>query len=481
MDDAGQAVVAPMETPALFTHQKAGIETVLKNGGSGALFFDPGTGKTRTALEIFDRLRNSNPKLRLFVFCPLSLIEGAWRPEIKKYFGDQFTFSNCHKEGVDSMADIMCVNYEFLVQTKKLEIIKDLIRGGDWMAVLDESSKIKNHKAITTKALLSLRLLFKHRIVMSGTPAPNDETEYWGQIEFVRPGILFDNFSKFRNTYFRLERNGIPVEMNGMVITKRTMQELFKRGAEYKISADNRSKMFDRIGYLIHSAKKDECLDLPEQVDELRLIEMGPDQKRAYKQMKRDLITQINEKAIVAQVALTKLMKLREITSGFAMDEDGSAIELKECPKLKELEEILDELGDRQAIIWGQFTYEIKKIRALLAERGAGVATLFGETLDKTDAINAFIDGRVRYLVAHPASAAHGLTFVNCSHQIFFSIDYSWERYEQARARTHRAGQKQTCVYYHILAAGTIDEEILEVLRKKGDMQDLVFRLRGGE
>ena len=475
----------------LFAHQKEAIDFIISKNGCGMIAHEPGLGKTRTALEIFKLARFKNPNLKLVVIAPLSLLEAAWHNDLNKFFPcGYWSFENCHKNGWTSResfdeyqkfaklidSDIYTVNYEFFQREDNVQMFMGLFRNHDVMAVLDESSKIKNYKALTTKHLLAIRNLFKLRIVMSGTPAPNSEEEYWGQMEFAVPGLLGKSFPKFKRTYFYLAgRGGLVLQSEGL--SRAAMADLFrKQGAEWRITADKRRALFDVIGPWIHAAKKDECLDLPEQIDEVRLVQMGPRQKVAYKQMKNLLVAQIQGEDVVAQVALTKLMKLRELTSGFAFSEEGTIVET-ECPKLMELDQILEELGDRQAIIWCQFTWEIGKVAFQCSERGS-VATLHGGTKDREDSINGFISGKYRYLVANPHSAAHGLTFVNCSHQIFFSLDYSWEAYEQARARTHRAGQKSTCVYYYILADGTIDQEILECLKQKGNAQQLVFKLK---
>ena len=467
--------------PPLFAHQNDAVQFVILKNGLGMIAHEPGLGKTRTALQVFREARVKDPSLKLLAIAPLSLLEAAWHNDVEKWFPGRWTFVNVHRDGfVDRdeklrQADIYAVNYEFFQREENVLLFMGLFRNQKVMAVLDESSKIKNHKALTTKNLLAIRNVFSLRLVMSGTPAPNSEEEYWAQMEFICPNLLGKSFPKFKRTYFYLRgRGGVVLHSEGL--SRAAMADLFKKqGAEWCITADNRSKLFDVIGPWIHARKKDECLDLPEQVDEIRLVQMGQKQKLAYKQMKNLLVAQIQGEDVVAQVALTKLMKLREITSGFAIAEDGIIVET-ECPKLTELEQILDELGDRQAIVWGQFTYEIEKIEAELSKR-APTVTLYGGTKDREASINDFISGKARYLVANPHSAAHGLTFVNCSHQIFFSLDYSWEAYEQARARTHRAGQKSTCVYYYILADGTIDQEILECLRQKGNAQVLVFKL----
>lgn len=469
--------------PPLFTHQNDAVQFVISKNGLGMIAHEPGLGKTRTALQIFREARIKDPSLKLLAIAPLSLLEAAWHNDAEKWFPGRWTFVNVHRDSfLDRdqklrQADIYAVNYEFFQREQNVVLFMGLFRNQKIMAVLDESSKIKNHKALTTKNLLAIRNVFALRLVMSGTPAPNSEEEYWAQMEFVCPNLLGKSFPKFKRTYFYLRgRGGVVLHSEGL--SRSAMADLFKKqGAEWCITSEKRKSLFDVIGPWIHARKKDECLDLPEQVDEIRLVQMGQKQKLAYKQMKNLLVAQIQGEDVVAQVALTKLMKLREITSGFAISENGEIVET-ECPKLTELEEILDELGDRQAIIWGQFTHEIEMIRNMVQGRSTA-ATLYGGTHDREESINGFIDGRYQYLVANPHSAAHGLTFVNCSHQIFFSLDYSWEAYEQARARTHRAGQKSTCVYYYILADGTIDQEILECLKHKGNAQALVFKLKG--
>jgi SNF2 family DNA or RNA helicase len=471
----------------LFGHQREAVEFAVKRGGRGAIFHDPGLGKTRTALEIWSRLsaKRAPNRVRLLVIAPLSLLEAAWHDEARKYLEiGETQFRNIHRDGLpergDAVPAIMVVNYEFFQRAEKVQKLLALMSraGGEWCAVLDESSRIKNYRAATTKSLLQICKAFEYRIVMSGTPAPNCETEYWAQIGFVDTEVFGKSFNAFRNTYFHLERRGQEISTQGMVMTRQAISQLFKQGAEYKITAQRRAELVARMAPFVHRAIKEECLDLPPVVDEVRLVQLGPQQKRAYNEMRRNLISEIAGKPVVARVALSKVMKLREITSGFAMAEDESIVELGECPKMAELEDLVTgELAGRQVIVWCQFVWEIEKVTEMLVSCGGGVSQIYGAIkpgVDRDEAIAAFKDGRTRFLVAHPRSAAHGLTFVNCCNEIFFSLDYSFETYDQGRDRTHRIGQTQTCVYHHILAQGTIDEEILAKLRTKGSMNEIV-------
>lgn len=488
-----------VEERPLFAHQVRAVEFLRSNDFCGMLAHEPGLGKTRTALEAFREARVGIPELKLLVVAPLSLIEAAWHKDLLE-FAPELDFHNAHRDGLGLInEDVVAVNYEFFQRERNVAHLLKMMRSHEWMAVLDESSKIKNHASLTTKAILQIKNAFRHRIVMSGTPAPNCEMEYFTQMEFVRPGILGKTFSKFRGEYFHLEQRGKLVQTQGMIMTRQAMQDLFRKGAEYRITELKSKRLFDTIGPLIHSAKMDDCLDIPEQTEEVRTVAMGPKQKAAYRQMSQDLVMEFGGVDIAAMVAISKVMKLREVTSGFAMYEEpgvnqrtGEAcmvqkvVELGESPKMDELEDLLDQLGEKQVIIWCQFKWEIEKVCAMLLKRAERLpeafrcknwATLYSDTSDREDSINNFISGKYRYLVANPHSAAHGLTFVNCQQQVFFSLDYSWESFFQAKRRTRRAGQKEKTVCHFLIAAGTIDEEILDVLRGKGTVQDMVHKM----
>src|SRR3990167_2414072 len=122
----------------------------------------------------------------------------------------------------------------------------------------------------------------------------------------------------------------------------------------------NREKLMKQIEPICHWVRKEDALDLPEKIDEVREIQLSSDESRAYKEMRTELITEIRGSEIVAQVALAKIMKLRQITSGFAYTVDGAVSKIAErSSKLKELENVLEEIGQKQVIIWVQFKEEV--------------------------------------------------------------------------------------------------------------------------
>jgi len=468
-------------TATLFKHQSEGVEFILKNSGCGALFWEIGCGKTRGALEIYSRLRTITPGLKLLVICPVSLIEGAWGEDIKKF--TNYSYCNLREKFIPEK-DIYIVNFEAFISERRTEEVKALAKNHPFMAVIDESSRIKNPKAQTTKTILTLRDLFLYRVPMSGTPAPNSETEFWAHMVFVKRGIFHEKFFPFRNHYFHLQRekrNGETEYRQSGFTSKAAARETFSQGWYYALTPQMRAALVERMRPWCHYAKKAECLDLPEQTDEIRIVEMGAKQRSYYNGMKEDLIVEIADSCVVAQVALAKILKLREICSGFAIDENGKSVTIGENPKLKELQNVLEELGKAPAIIWGNFQYEIEQIKEMLGDRAV---TLYGGTKDRDESIRAFKSYRAdvqgsgaQYLIANPHSAGHGLTFVNCSTEIFYSLDYSHEYHEQARGRIHRAGQVNKCTYIYLICRDSIEEELLRVLREKKEAVELVYRM----
>lgn len=473
----------------LFSHQKEGIKFLLERKGSGALIWEPGCAKTRTVIEVAKELRRQDPGVAFLVVCPLSIIESVWGEQIKKY--SDFYYRNCHRLGIlgEFMTfggpDFMLINYEAIRLERNLKNLERLLTKEKIVCILDESSKIKAHDTITTKTLLRLAPKFAARIIMSGTPTPNSELEWWPQMNFVQPWVLGSSFNQFKNTYFhwqnpRGQMMNIP---QGAFMTREVLAKLHKTGCEMAITAANRERLMKQVAPFCSVLKKSDCQDLPAEIDMVREVSMTDKQARAYRDMKQELIAELGDmfegdgylNPIVAQNGLTKIMKLREITSGFAINDKNEEVDLGASPKLAELEAIADECAGQQIIIWGNYRWEIRTIAEALS-RIAPVSTLYGETKDRDASIEAFVKGDTRFFVANPQSAAHGLNLqANCSTEIFFSLSYSMEQYVQARGRIHRTGQTKACTFTHLIARDTIDRQILEVVQGKKTAQDILL------
>lgn len=449
----------------LFEHQKQCVEFIKKRNFSGAIYADIGCGKTLMALGSFAEARKLDPHLRLLVICPISLIHAAWSADVEK-----FTTFTTHslRERKFQKADIYIVNFESV--TKAEPIIKDLAIHHRLMVVIDESQKMKNHKSAISKLLLSMQALFDHRVIMSGCPAPNGYAEYWAQMRFIDPTIFHKSPYVFLSEYFHLKRGNQTIDAAPK--NKYAMREVFSNGFKYAITEAKKNALLEKIQPYCFFADIDKCLDLPPVVTVTREAQMTPDLKRVYKELEKTLVTEIQGVDIATPVALTKLMKLRELCGGFILTADGQTLTV-DCPKIEVLNEILEDAGQKQVIIWNNFTWEANRIIKELGRENCAV--LNGDVKDKDVEIKDFQEGRKRYLVAHPKSGGAGLTFVNSCLMVDYSLDYSHDNAVQTQGRFRRPGQKSThLTRVRIIMKDSIDEIILGVLEGKYQEWEIV-------
>ena len=162
-------------------------------------------------------------------------------------------------------------------------------------------------------------------------------------------------------------------------------------------------------------------------------------------------------------------MKLREIVSGFVINKDGSIIDF-DTNKDKLLDAAFEEIGDKPIIIWCQFQHEINR----LAEKYNGVA-LTSQTKDRDSIIRQFKNNEIKLLFTHPKLLGKGLTFVNCTYNIYYSLSFSYEEYRQSQDRIHRIGQDNKCTYIILQGKNTIDEKIYNCLKRKGNAVDELY------
>jgi len=434
----------------LMTHQKQGIRIAAKDPRWG-FWYDTGTGKTLMSLEII-RMRGG----RGLVICPLGIIENAWMEDIAKFYPDLVPSAlNLWKEGRKKGwekklkdANVVIVNFE------SFKKYRPHLTGFNTV-IIDESSKIKNHKSAITKQVKAFCNSGGFNVyLLSGTPAPNNPMEYFSQMSVIDPKMFGTSYFKFRHKY--CEQFGFG-------------------GFQWQLKFEKKDEFFQKISTRSTVVRKHDAIDLPERTDNIIDIVLSADEKRHYKAMLKDLITEIKENIISASNAVTKIMKLRQITAGFIIDESGMVEQVVGSSKLKALKNLLEEIGDNQAIIWHQFRHEADIIANALTSGTYGICNGGVSQAQKDENIRDFKSGRTQYLIAHPRTLAHGVTLINCTYAIYFSLSYSHEEHYQSRDRIYRKGQKNACSYYYLAAGKTIDRVILKALKEKAHMETAVF------
>jgi len=343
---------------------------------------------------------------------------------------------------------------EALSTQKGMAFASKFLLSHNTLMVIDESTTIKNPKAKRTKNIISLSQRAKYRRIMTGSPVTKNPLDLYSQCEFLDPYLLdFTSYYAFRNRY---------AEMKTLHIHGRSIQVVDK----FK----NLGELSDQLKGFSYRVLKEDCLDLPDKNYTKRQINLTPDQRKIYIQMKETALATLNGKQVTTVNVLTQLMRLQQITCGHFTADDGS-IQKVLNNRINELMDVLSEM-EGKAIIWAHWQYDIKDIiKEIVKVHGPGsVVDYYGLTPQSERQKNrdAFQnDPKVRFLVGTPQTGGYGITLTAANTVIYFSNGYDLEKRIQSEDRAHRIGQKKNVTYVDIIAEDTVDEKIVKALRKK--------------
>jgi SNF2 family DNA or RNA helicase len=284
------------------------------------------------------------------------------------------------------------------------------------------------------------------------------------------------NFFQFRAKYFYDKNSGMPAHVHFPNWQLKPMALEAFNSILHKRSA---------------VARKEDCLTLPPLVRKRVEVALSPLQAKAYESMKKDFIAFFDKGASVAQLAITKALRLQQIVSGFVKMDDGAYFSFEDNPRIKALEGVLEEIFEagQKVIIWSVFKENYAQIRRLLASMKVKYVELHGEVGEKQrqqniDEFNAENDTMA--LVGHPGSGGIGANLTSASYSVYFSRGFSLEFDLQSQARNHRGGSERhkKITRIDLVAPETIDDLILERLSNKQAISDrvlgeIVEKLRG--
>lgn len=323
--------------------------------------------------------------------------------------------------------------------------------GKDWpfkTVIIDELSSFKNHQSKRFKKLRTVRPLIDRVIGLTGTPSPNGYLDLWAQMYLLDRGERLGKFiTHYRKEYFNAIQKG--------------------QFTDYKLRDDAKKKIDKAISDICISMKAKDYLNLKDPIQINRFVHLDSKDFRKYKQMEKEALLQFEESEVVALSAAAVSNKLLQLANGFVYDEDKNIIDLHTY-KLEILEEIIEESGDDNMLVF--YNFQADKERILKKIKNVRI-------LDTDKDIADWNAGKIKVLLAHPASCGHGLNLQHGgSITVWYGLNWSLELYQQANARLHRQGQKQAVRIYHIVAKDTIDEKVLEVLKGKNIRQEQLLR-----
>ena len=384
---------------------------------------------------------------KVLVVAPLRVARDTWPAEIEKWnhlkgltYSVAIGGERKRKAALMQKADIYIINREnvdWLVNKSGLPFDYDML-------VLDELSSFKSHKAKRFKSLMKVRPKVKRVVGLTGTPSANGLMDLWAEFRLLDMGHRLGRFiGRYREDYF--------------VPDKRNQQIIFS----YKPKPGAEDAIYRRISDITISMKNTDYLKLPELVMNEVAVRLSDKEAAYYHTLQKELVLPLKGTEIDALNAAALSNKLLQMANGAVYDADGGVVEIH-GRKLDALEDLVEAANGKPVLIAYWFRHDLERI----------LKRFPAEKLDDRDSINLWNKGEIPVAVIHPASAGHGLNLQagGCT-LIWFGLTWSLELYQQTNARLWRQGQKSTVVIHHIIVQDTIDENVMEALKRKDKTQ----------
>ena len=441
-----------------------------------AVLADMGTGKSHIIVNTAAWLYGQGKINALLIVAPKSLRLTWANDEIPTHMPDAVYEQTVLRVGKPSMYDskiddifgkldpiklyVLVINIDALSTKRGVEFVRRFLLCHDAMMVIDESTTIKNSTNLRSKAASKLGKLACYRRILTGTPVTKSPLDVFGQFNFLDPEILgCSSYYAFKNHYATL-----------------ALRRMGSRAFNQVTGYQNIGELKALIAPHSFRVVKEEVLkDLPAKVYSKRYVELGPNQTRIYDQLKHKMIAEIEAgKYVSTQLAITQLLRLHQIVSGWVKDDLGQVTMLEPTPpKLTAVHEIVESLPeDAKVIIWACYVKDVQDITASLnAAYPRSAAAFYGQvTADRRqEIVRQFQDSssNLRFFVGQADTGGRGLTLTTASVVIYYSNDYDLEIRLQSEDRAHRIGQESSVLYVDLIVKGTVDEKIVEALRSK--------------
>lgn len=331
---------------------------------------------------------------------------------------------------------------------------KDVVPGQFRTVVLDELSGYKNRGSQRWKHARKVTDAAAYVWGLTGTPSPNGLMDLWAQVFLLDRGqALGKTLTSFRNRFWYPGRQ-LPT---GVII-------------EWHLRDGAADKIEELIAPTCLSMRSADHLDLPEVTYNPVSVPLPGPARKVYDQMLTTLVAQTEDATHTAANAAVLTGKLSQITAGFLYADEGEPVTTLHAEKVGAVAEVVEGTGS-PVLVFYRFVQERDALLAALPQ---------ARLIDDPGAIDDWNAGRVEVLLAHPASAGHGLNLQAGGHTICWStMPWSLEEWEQANARLARQGQTHPVVVHQLISPDTVDEAIVARLQHKASVQQaLMMALR---
>jgi SNF2 family DNA or RNA helicase len=429
------------------------------------LALDMGTGKSKVSVDLVVNMGWQ----RVLILCPKSVVQ-VWPAEFERHAaspvgvlaldeGSMIQRTRRMTQFLDLQAArqepaVVVLNYDAAWRGP----LSDILLKRSWDAVIcDESHRIKAPGGKAALFCSRLGDLVPRRICLTGTPLPHSPLDAYAQYRFLDKGIFGTSFVNFRARY------AIMGGFSNRQVLGFQLQDDFQ-------------EKFYAIAYRV---KSEDVQQLPEAIDVVRPVVLSAYARSLYETLKKDFVVGVGEGSITAGNALTRLLRLQQIGSGWARKdrdvESGAEGELVQVDTAKQetLADLLEDLHENEPIIiFCRFHHDLDAAHTVGAALGRKSLELSG----RKNELKEWQSGAAPILAVQIQSGGVGINLVRARYCVFYSLGFSLGEYLQARKRTHRPGQTQNVTYYHLIAKKTVDETVYKALEKRQDVVDTILK-----
>jgi SNF2 family DNA or RNA helicase len=433
-------------------YQEAGLswlKFIHDIGSGGVLADDMGLGKTVQTIALLLAVKQEEKKVRALIVAPTSVVIN-WQRELSR-FSPTLDVALWHgadrKEQIDAVksAEVVITSYALLRRDEEFLSQLDLT-----YAILDEAQHIKNPLSATAAA--AKRLRSKRRLALTGTPIENRLSEIWSIFDFVSPGLL-GSLDKFESRFSR------PID-----------------AGDYKTAQRLRATIHP---FILRRTKQEVAKDLPEKIETDQVCDLTGDQRAIYTQIAREVRAQVLGEVERVGIAKSQLQILAGLTRLRQAACDPRLLGLprdftdEDSGKLVALRELVSNAieGGHKVLVFSQFVMMLKLIEKAMKEDGVPYEYLDGSTKDRLERVDRFQgDPTVPVFLISLKAGGTGLNLTAADTVIHFDPWWNPAVEQQATDRAHRIGQTKVVTAYRLVAAGTIEEKILQLKQKKREL-----------
>jgi len=415
------------------------------------LAMDMGTGKSRVVVDLVARRGYE----KVLILAPLSVVANVWPGEFAKHAPGLLEVLPLARKSIKARTELaframqtgkptaIVMNYDAVWRPP----FGDWALAQDWdLLVMDESHRIKSPGGVASRYCSRLSDRVAHRVALTGTPMSHSPLDIYAQYRAIDKDIYGTSFTRFRSRY------AVMGGFNRMQVVAYQHEDELRR-------------LFYSRAYRVES---DDVLDLPSTLSINLMCDLGTKGRRLYQDVADQFVADVEGGQITASNALSRLLRLQQITSGYGRLEDGTDVEIDDS-KAKVLEDTLTDIGNEPVVVFTRFIHDLDVVHRVAAKVGIPSYEVSGRRKDLSEWTSGVLAVQIQ-------AGGLGLDLTRARYAIYYSLGFSLGDYSQSMARLHRPGQSAPVEYIHILASGTVDEQVMDALARREAVVDHILK-----